>query len=79
MRLDRFPRGTDNAHIDVALGPALGKAVTAYVHALVRECAQRLWKESGPSFSATIAQGFGQVVQEHHRAVVKEARSSSRL
>ena len=79
LRLDRFPRGTDNAHIDVALGPALGKAVTAYVHALVRECAQRLWKESGPSFSATIAQGFGQVVQEHHRAVVKEARSSSRL
>ena len=79
LRLDRFPRGTDNSHIDVALGPALGKAVTAYVHALVRECAQRLWKESGPSFSATIAQGFGQVVQEHHRAVVKEARSSSQL
>ena len=45
LRLERFPRGVDNLHIDVALGPVLGRATTAYVATLVRENVHRLWKQ----------------------------------
>jgi hypothetical protein len=79
LRLDRFPRGVDNFHIDVALGPALGGAAAAYVAALVRESAQRLWKEPVPAFSEGVADNFREILQEHHRAVVKVARAINRL
>ena len=43
LRLDHFPRGIDNRHIDIALGPALSGAAAAYIGALLREHLQRLW------------------------------------
>ena len=45
LRLDRFPRGADNRHIDVALGPVLGSAAANFVSALVRQHVQQLWKQ----------------------------------
>ncbi len=79
LRLERFPRGVDNYHIDVALGPALVKATQTYVNALVRESVQHLWKQPVQPFSDSILQAFGRIVAEHHNAVVKQARSDNRL
>jgi hypothetical protein len=79
LRLDRFPRGADNFHIDVALGPALGGAAAAYISAVVRESVQRLWKQPVPAFSEGVAENFREILQDHHRAVVKAARAINRL
>jgi hypothetical protein len=79
LRLERFPRGVDNYHIDVVLGPALGKAASTYVAVLVREQVQRLWRQTEKTYSEGIVQSFGQVLKEHHHAVVQEARAAGRL
>lgn len=79
LRLDRFPRGTDNLHIDVALGPALSRAAGNYVSALVRENVQRLWRQPVSAFSESVIENFRGVLQEHHLTVVKGARASNRL
>jgi hypothetical protein len=79
LRLDRFPRGVDNLHIDVALGPVLGRAVGNYISALVRENAQRLWQQPVSAFSDAVVESFGGLLQEHHLTVVKGARASNRL
>ena len=79
LRLERFPRGVDNYHIDVALGPGLFKAASTYVKALVREQVMQLWGQPVQSFSESIVQGFGRVLIEHHNAVVKRARSDNRI
>ena len=79
LRLDRFPRGADNLHIDVALGPVLGRAAGRYVAALVRENVQRLWRQPVTAFSDAVSENFRGVLQEHHLTVVKAARASNRL
>jgi hypothetical protein len=79
LRLERFPRGVDNYHIDVAMGPALLKASAAYVKALVRENVQHLWKQPVQAFSESVVQAFRHVIVEHHNAVVKQARNDNRL
>jgi hypothetical protein len=77
LRLDRFPRGVDNRHIDVALGPVLGRAVANYVRTLVREEVQRHWKQPVASYSESAGEAFRRVTVEHHSAVVRQARSSN--
>lgn len=79
LRLERFPRGGDNFHIDVLLGPVLSKAATTCVSALVREHVQHLWKQEVSAFSESACEGFRRVLVDHHSAVVKQARSSHRL
>lgn len=79
LRFERFPRGADNYHIDVALGPVLGKAVASYISALVREHVQHLWKQPVSAYSDSACEGFRRVLVDHHSAVVKQARSASRL
>ncbi len=77
LRLERFPRGVDNLHIDVALGPVLGRATTAYVATLVRENVHRLWKQPATEYNDAALEGFGRVVEAYHRAAVVEARESN--
>lgn len=79
LRLGRFPRGTDNLHIDVALGPPLSRAAGTYISALVRENVQRLWRQPLSAFSEAVVENFRGVLQEHHLTVVKGARASNRL
>ena len=79
LRLDHFPRGIDNRHIDVVLGPALSGAAAAYIGALLREHLQRLWGQPVTSFSETVAKTFREILQEHHQAVVNGARADKRL
>ncbi|MCG6965221.1 MAG: hypothetical protein LJE59_01775 [Chromatiaceae bacterium] len=79
LRLERFPRGVDNFHIDVALGPALNKAAATYVGALIRENVQQLWKQPAKVYTESFGEGFRRVLVEHHGAVVKRARESQRL
>lgn len=79
LRLERFPRGADNYHIDVLLGAVLVRAVTAYVNALAREQALRIWGQPAQPFNDAIAQAFRSVIVDHHNAVVKQARSENRL
>lgn len=79
LRLDRFQRSADNYHVDVVLAPALLKATSTYVKALVREHVMRLWRQPVSSFSDSIVQAFQRVIVEHHNAVVKRARSDNRL
>ena len=79
LRLDRFQRGADNQRIDVALGPVVAGAVTNYVSALVRERAQRLWRQPVSPFSESVVDNFRLVLQDHQRAVIKGARAANRL
>lgn len=80
LRLEHFPVGIDKRLIDVALGPALAKAVSLYVDALVRESAQEIWKEPrSQSTSEVLAETFRAVLREHARSVVEDARGSNRL
>ena len=75
LRLERFPRGADNYHIDVALGPALVSSTEVYIKALVREQVQLLWKQPEQAFSSSVAEAFCRALVDHHNAVVKQARS----
>jgi len=75
LRFDRFPRGTDGRHIDVALGPALERAVSTFVSALVREYAQKLWKQPITPYGDAVVKDFRDALLEHHGVVVKDARS----
>ena len=79
LRLERFPRGVDSYHIDVAFGSALTRATEAFVKALVREQAQQLWKQPAEAFSESIVDAFRHAVVDHHNAVVKQARSDNRI
>ena len=79
LRLERFPRGDDSYHIDVAFGPVLMRATEAFVKALVREQAQQLWKQPAQAFSESIVDAFRHAVVDHHNAVVKQARSDNRI
>lgn len=79
LRLERFARGSDNYHIDVALGPALVKASEAFVKALVREQVQHLWRQQAQPFSESVVQSFMALLIEHHNAAVKQARSDNRI
>ncbi len=76
LRLERFPAGVDGLHIDVALGPALGRAASIYVSALVRENLQHLLKQPETGTSGAVVDNFRQMVREHHHTVVKEARAA---
>ncbi|MCB1801090.1 MAG: hypothetical protein KDI82_05330 [Gammaproteobacteria bacterium] len=78
LRLERFPRGADNYHIDVVLGPGLSSSVSAYVRALVREQVMQLWRQPVQPFSDSIVQVFRRVIVEHHGAAVKRARAEGR-
>ncbi len=79
LRLERFSRGIDGRHIDVALEPSIRQAASAYVRALVRESAQTLWKQACDAYSPSLGDAFRGLLLEHHATEVKQARSSSRL
>lgn len=79
LRLEGFPRGIDNLHIDVALGPSISRAAEIYIAALVRENLQRIWRQPADTRSDSIGEGFRRVLLDLHNAVVKQARSSHRL
>ncbi len=79
LRLERFPRGLDNYHIEVALGPALVSATEAYIKALVREQVETLWEQPAQAFSKSFVDAFCKVLVDHHNAVVKQARSDNRI
>ena len=48
LRLERFPRGIDSAHIDVALDSALVDAAMAMVHTILNEDVQRYFWQQPP-------------------------------
>jgi len=79
LRLERFSRGIDGRHIDVALGPLISKAAGAYVRALVRENVQTLWKQTVDAYSPSLGDTFRGLLLDHHATEVKQARSSNRL
>jgi hypothetical protein len=74
LRLDRFPRGIDKAHIDVALGPALVRACSLYSSALVRETAQQLWRQPVSNAAEALVASFRDLLRDDARSVVKQAR-----
>lgn len=79
LRLERFPRGADNYHVEVALGSALFSASETYVKALVRDQVRVLWGQPAQPFSESIVQAFGTLLVDHHNAAVKQTRSDNRL
>jgi len=79
LRLERFQRGVDNLHIDVALGPVLTRAANAYVASRVRENVRLLWKQPVSAYGDAVLESFGRVLQEHHRSAVGGARQHNRL
>lgn len=79
LRLDRFPRGVDNAHIDVAIPPDLEAAARHWVAGLVREEVQRgLWNDPEGVPDREAAEQFRIRYQALSRLVVQETRSRAR-
>lgn len=78
LRLDRFPRGIDNFHIDVALGRVLDKVVTAYAGALVRDNMHRLWGQKSAPIGDSLNKAFGGILRDLHLIVANEAQASNR-
>ena len=78
LRLERFPVGIDKLRIDVALGLTLRKGIEIFVSALVRENVQQLWNQPVSKSSDAVLDGFRQVLREHQRSVVKDARTFNR-
>jgi len=79
LRLERFPRGIDNAHIDVSVSSELINASIALVEAIVREDVQRyFWKQPLKAPNVEAVDVFRDTYVELSRAVVSEARTLAR-
>jgi len=79
LRLERFPRGIDGAHIDVALDPALVDAIVAMVHVLLNEGVQRcFWQQPPKAPDQDAVEVFRRCYSENTRLVLRECRARAR-
>lgn len=79
LRLDRFPLGVDNAHIDIVMPPDLQAATQAWVNSLVREEVHRgFWHDGEARLDHEAAEQFRMRYQAFSRLVVQETRSRAR-
>jgi len=79
LRLDRFPLGVDNAHIDVSLPVELTDAASTWVHALVREEVHRsFWHDAPTHPDRQSAESFRNRYESLSRIVVHETRARAR-
>ena len=80
MRLDRFPLGVDNAHIDVVITPELMDATRNWVNGVVREEVQRsFWHDSQFHPDRQAVEVFRKRYEALSRIVVHESRAQARL
>jgi len=79
LQIERFPKGVDGTHIDVALGPDLEKAARLYVSALLQEGLEQIWEETLTPTSEQVVDLFREQVREHHRVAVSQAQAASSL
>ena len=79
FRLDRFPRGIDNVHIDVWLDIEFCAAAATLVRSVLREDVQRhFWKQPLKAPNVEAVDVFRKAYTELSREVFKRARSSAR-
>jgi len=79
LRLERFPRGIDSAHIDVALDPTLVDAAMAMVHAILNEDVQRyFWQQPPKAPDQDAIEVFRRCYSENTRLVLRECRARAR-
>lgn len=79
IRLDRFPAGVDNAHIDVVLPPELAGVARDWVNSLVREEVHRaLWHDNEFHPDREAAELFRSRYEALSRLVVHDARARAR-
>jgi len=79
LRLDRFPLGVDNAHIDIVIPPELQTVASSWVGSLVREEVHRgFWHDGEARPDRESAELFRVRYQALSRLVVQEARSRAR-
>lgn len=78
IRLDRFQRSGDSKLVEVVFEPALLKAASIYVGALVRESVEALWQHPTQTSSTAIFDDLRKPIREYHAVVVKDARSTNR-
>jgi len=79
LRLDRFPRGVDNLHVDVALGRSLVTSAHAYVEFVLRdEVEKHFWRDSGGHLNTAAPELFRKQYAAVTKRVVHEARAQSR-
>ncbi len=79
LRLDRFPRGVDNLHVDVALGRSLVTSARAYVEFILRDEVERnFWREGGGHLNTAAPEMFRKQYAAVTKRVVHEARAQSR-
>ncbi len=79
LRLERFPRGIDSKHIDVALDPALVDATMAMVHSILIEDIQRyFWQQPVRAPDRDAIDVFRRCYSEHTRLVLRGGRARVR-
>ncbi len=79
LRLERFPRGIDSAHIDVALDPTLVDASMAMVHTILNEDVQRyFWQQPPKAPDLDAIEVFRRCYSENTRLVLHECRARAR-
>ena len=79
FRLERFPKGIDNAHIDVALDARFVKAATSMVSSVLREDVQRhFWREPPKTPDADSLAVFRKAYTEIGSSAVRQARVLAR-
>ena len=79
LRLERFPRGVDGIHIDVALDPGLVNASVALIRNILREDVRHyFWQNPVKAPNLDVVETFRRSYIENTRMVLSRARSSAR-
>ncbi len=79
LRLERFPRGVDSTHIDVALDPELIDAAISLVRSTLNEDVRRyFWDEAPKAPDLDVAEVFRRNYSENTRLVLRESRARAR-
>lgn len=79
LRLERFPRGIDSSHIDVALDAGLVDATMALVKNILRKDVQHyFWQQSSSPLDPDIVEIFRRAYADNTRMVLRQAHSRAR-
>ncbi len=79
LRLERFPRGIDSTHVDVALDPELVDAAMTLVRSVLHDDVQRhFWEQNPKGPDVDIVEIFRRAYSENTRLVLRDSRARAR-
>lgn len=80
LRLERFPRGIDSAHIDVTLDAGLVDATMALVKSILRKDVQHYFWQQSPAKApdVEVVEAFRRAYADNTRMVLRQAHSHAR-